>query len=308
MRPKRHHHVRRRIFADANGGPLRVLPGQIEHLFHIGLASGRRLLVQPEREAVRRIYLRTNSRFSQQTRRDNLSSMVIPVPEYKFAEPGPFARGQFKARRRKRIAARVFFVFEIAQSKPVRHVRFEIADNAAPSEFSTQQFGKNLKVTWAVDKSRTRFSHTGQSDRHRVSIANRRPLKTRRAFNAVGLAEQLPNRDLRFARVIFPLGDRVRHRIVESKQSLLRSRKRCNSPKTFCSAKDRPSSVRRPIVCVMLENCPAILHYQHRTATPALGVFCSVRAIRWFDFGEGSRRRCKCGKQQSAVAASLCEA
>src|SRR6476646_8966291 len=105
----------------------------------------------------------------------------------------------------------------------------------------------------------------------------------RRALNTVGLAEQLPNRDLRFPRITFPLGDRIRYRIVESKQALLHSRERCNSPKTFCPAKDRPSSVRRSIVCVMLENCPAILHYQHRTPTSALGVFCSACAIRWLD-------------------------
>ena len=101
----------------------------------------------------------------------------------------------------------------------------------------------------------------------------------RRAFNPVDLAEQLPDRDLRFARITLPFGDRVRHRIVESKQALLHSRERCNSPKTFCPAKDRPSSVRRPTVCVMLENRPAVLQYQHRNATPTLGVFCGVRAI-----------------------------
>src|SRR6476646_4591295 len=122
--------------------------------------------------------------------------MVIAVSNYKLAESRPFACCQFKAGRKQRIAVRVFFVFEIAQSKPVRHVRFEVADNVTSSQFSTQQFAKNLEVTWAVDKSRTRFSHTRQSHRHRVSIANRRPLKMRRALNAIGLAKQLPNRDL----------------------------------------------------------------------------------------------------------------
>src|SRR6478736_5794866 len=102
----------------------------------------------------------------------------------------------------------------------------------------------------------------------------------RRALNAVGLAEQLPNRDLRFPRITFPLGDRVRHRIVESKQALLHSHERCNSPKTFCSAKDGPSSIRRPAVCIMLKNCPAVLRYQYRTATPGIGVFCGTRTIR----------------------------
>src|SRR6266516_3475262 len=103
-------------------------------------------------------------------------------------------------------------------------------------------------MTWAVDKSRTRFSRTGQSDCHHVPVTNRSPLKTRRAFNPVGLAEQLPNGDLRFARITLPLGDRVRHWIVESKQALLHSRESCNSPKTFGPAKDWPSSVRRSTV------------------------------------------------------------
>jgi hypothetical protein len=41
----------------------------------------------------------------------------------------------------------------------------------------------------------------------------------------------------------------------------------------------------------MLENCPAILHGQHPTATSALGVFCSDRATRGFDFGERGLRQ-----------------
>jgi len=115
----------------------------------------------------------------------------------------------------------------------------------------------------------------------------------RRALNPVDLAEQLPNRDLRFARITLPLCDRVRHRIVESKQALLHSRERCNSPKAFCPAKDRPSPVRRPAVCIMLKNCPAILHYQYRTAAPALGVFCGTRAIGRLDVRERNGRFCK---------------
>src|SRR6516165_6622173 len=92
MRSQRHHHVRRRILADANAGPMRVLPGQIEHLLHISLASVWCLLVQPERESVRRIYLRTNKSFSQWIGWDNLASMIIAVPNYKFAQARPFAR------------------------------------------------------------------------------------------------------------------------------------------------------------------------------------------------------------------------
>src|SRR4030095_7541768 len=97
MIPKRHPHVRRRVLADANAGPLRVLPRQIEHSFHIGLASVRCLMIQPEREPVRRIYLRTYKRFSQYRRRDNLASMVIAIPKYKLAQSRPFARGLIKA-------------------------------------------------------------------------------------------------------------------------------------------------------------------------------------------------------------------
>src|SRR5438046_2569497 len=50
---------------------------------------------------------------------------------------------------------------------------------------------------------------------HGVSVSNRCPLKTRSAFNPVGLAEQLANGDPRFAWIAFPLSDRVRNEIVE---------------------------------------------------------------------------------------------
>src|SRR3954465_8136172 len=122
--------------------------------------------------------------------------MGIAVYNYKLAESSPVACGQFKSSGEQRFAPRVFLVIEIVQSKPVRHVRFEVADNAARSQFSAQQFGKNLKVTWAVDKSRTRFSYAGQSDRHCVSITHPRPLKMRGPLDAVSLAKQLPDRDM----------------------------------------------------------------------------------------------------------------
>ena len=57
------------------------------------------------------------------------------------------------------------------------------------------------------------------------------------AFYPVGLAKQLPNRDLRFPRITFPLGDRVRHRIVESKQALLHSRDAAIPQKLFVPLK-----------------------------------------------------------------------
>ena len=64
MRAERHHHVRRRILADANADPLGVLPGQIQHSLHVDLAPVRCLVIQPEREPVRRVRLRTDKRFS----------------------------------------------------------------------------------------------------------------------------------------------------------------------------------------------------------------------------------------------------
>src|SRR5215510_10182937 len=76
MRAECHHHVRRRILADASAGPLRVLPRQIEHSFHVSLASRRRLVVQPERDAIRRTYLPTSKRFTQNVRPENLAAMV----------------------------------------------------------------------------------------------------------------------------------------------------------------------------------------------------------------------------------------
>src|SRR5436309_8052853 len=129
-------------------------------------------------------------------------------------------------------------------------------------------------MAWAVDKTRTWFSHSEQSERHAVPVADGWTLEARRTFDAVGLAQQLANSDARFTRITLPLRDRVRHRIVQSKKPIMHRGQRSNSPKSFCSAEDRPSPVRRPAVCIVLENCPAVLHHQHRTAAPALGIFC----------------------------------
>ena len=162
---------------------------------------------------------------------------------------------------------------------------FEVADHAASFQFPAQQFRKNLEMTWTVDESCAGLGNHGQLNGHRVSVTDRWTLKPRRTFNAIGLAEQMANGDLRFARIILPLSDRVRHRIVESKQAVLHSRERSDSPKSFCSAEDRPSSIRRAAIRVMLENGPAVLDYHHRTAAPALRIFCGTRAIGGLDFG-----------------------
>ena len=91
MRAKRHRHVPGRVFADAHLSPFRVLPRQIDHSFHIGFASVWCLPIQPKRESVRRVRLRTDERFSQQTCRHDLASMIIATSEYELAQSRPFA-------------------------------------------------------------------------------------------------------------------------------------------------------------------------------------------------------------------------
>src|SRR6266496_1623700 len=135
-------------------------------------------------------------------------------------------------------------------------------------------------MTQAIDERRTVFSERRRPNSHGVSVTNRCALKKRGAFNAVGLAEQLSNRDPRFVRIILPFGDRVRDEIIESKQPVMRSRQRGDSPKTFCAAKDRPSSTRRSAIRIMLKNRAAILHHQYGDSAFALGIFCRADAIR----------------------------
>src|SRR5437867_2856325 len=94
-------------------------------------------------------------------------------------------------------------------AQPVRHVLFEVCDRAATSQFPAQQLGKNLQMTRAIDKSRAGFSNNRQPKGHGVSVSDGCALKTRGAFNAICLVEQLANGALRFARVALPLGDRV---------------------------------------------------------------------------------------------------
>src|SRR5436309_5531788 len=146
-------------------------------------------------------------------------------------------------------------------------------------------------MTRAIDESRTGFSNGRQSNRHRIPIANRCTLKTRSAFNAVGLVEQLADCDPRFACVAFPFSDRLSDGIVQFKQAIMYRGQRGDSPKTFCSAEDRPSAASRPAVGIVLENAPAVLHHEYGHAAFALRILCGARAIRWLDF---RRRDCRC--------------
>src|SRR5437773_5672343 len=92
---------------------------------------------------------------------------------------------------------------------------FDVTTSSAAIQFAAQQFGKNLQMTRAIDESRAGFSNGRQSNRHGISIADRSALKTRSAFDPIGLVEQLTNGDLRFARVVLPFRDRVGDGIVE---------------------------------------------------------------------------------------------
>src|ERR1700686_4300607 len=118
-------------------------------------------------------------------------------------------------------------------------------------------------MTRAIDESRAGFSNDRQSNRHRIPIANRCTLKTRSAFNAIALIEQLADGDPRFTRVVLPFSDRIGNEIVELKQTIMYRRQRGDSPKVFGPAKDRPSAASRSAIGIVLENDPTILHDEH---------------------------------------------
>src|SRR5438105_5112532 len=135
-------------------------------------------------------------------------------------------------------------------------------------------------MTRAVNESRPGFSNERQSNRHGITIADRCALATRSAFDAVGLAQQLTDRDLGFARVALPFSDRVGDKVVQLEQSFAHPSQRSDPPKTFRPAKDRPSPAGRSAVGIMFENSPAVLHDEHGNAALTFGIFCRVRAIR----------------------------
>src|ERR1700730_7651565 len=114
-------------------------------------------------------------------------------------------------------------------------------------------------MTRAMDESRVGFRNDRQSNRHRIPIANRCPLKTRSPFNAIGLIEQLADGDPRFTRVALPFSDRIGNEIVELKQTIMYRRKRSDPPKAFCPAEDRPSAASRSAIGIVLEDGSAIL-------------------------------------------------
>src|SRR5258705_5989058 len=71
-------------------------------------------------------------------------------------------------------------------------------------------------------------------------------------------------------------------------------RRECgDSPKTFCSTENRPSSARRSAIGIALKNRPAVLQDKYGNAPFALGIFCRARAIISLYFRKCWRRCCK---------------
>src|SRR5438876_725334 len=109
-------------------------------------------------------------------------------------------------------------------------------------------------MTGTVNECRPRLSNRLQPNCHRIAVAYRWALNTRSRFNPVGLIKQLANGDPRFAWITLPFTDRVRDEIVETTQPIMHRSQRSDSPKTFCPAKDRPSSAGRSAIGIMLKN------------------------------------------------------
>src|SRR5205823_10636804 len=64
---KGHHHVSGRVLGDANTCPLRTLPLQVEHSFHVILLPIRCLPIQPKREAICRVCWRAGKCLAQRS-------------------------------------------------------------------------------------------------------------------------------------------------------------------------------------------------------------------------------------------------
>src|ERR1051325_950685 len=103
----------------------------------------------------------------------------------------------------------------------------------------------------AINKSRSRFDDDRQSNRHGIAIADRCALKTRSTFNPVGLIEQFPDSDLRFARVALPFGDRIGKGLVGFKEPPARGGEPSHPQELFFPTKVGPPPGSRAAIGVM---------------------------------------------------------
>ena len=141
--------------------------------------------------------------------------MIMAAIQNQFAEVGPFSRAQLETARRKWIAASVFFEFETGEAKRGEDVLVDVGDGRSSIQFPPQDFVENLKVTRPVSERQTRRSDNRQLNCDRVAIVDRIAVQVRVRLDPVGLIQQLPNRDMRPSRIVFPFRDRVRDAVVE---------------------------------------------------------------------------------------------
>src|SRR5438132_12996951 len=103
-------------------------------------------------------------------------------------------------------------------------------------------------MTRTVGENCARRSNERQLNCRGVSIANRLAMKMRRWFDPVCLIQQLANRDLRFARVVFPFGDGVRDAIVEANQAVPHGAEGGDPPEALRAAKNLATQIGRSAI------------------------------------------------------------
>ena len=125
---------------------------------------------------------------------------------------------------------------------------------------------ENLKRPRPIDEGFPRLGHHRQPQRDFVAIAVFVHLQAEARRQTGGEIEQLPNRHLRFARVLAPRSNRICNALIEIEDAVFCGRERGEIPESFRPAVDPLRRLGRSAAGILFEQRPSTLNGEEGSA------------------------------------------
>ena len=116
----------------------------------------------------------------------------------------PLPRGEDPAGSEQRVTGGIQKVPLRTETKPMQNAAFQIMRCGLVTQFLYQHLMKNLESGRSVNKRAPGFGHYPCTYRERITILRLSFMQPKDWLDAAIKVEQLPDRDLRFARIISP--------------------------------------------------------------------------------------------------------
>src|SRR5262249_25554739 len=194
-----------------------------------------------------------------------------------FSQLSPLASRQPKSARQQRVTLSILSKVDASdiewpQDPPIQ----VLLRNQVPRlKLSSKHFAENLQLARTVNERLPARAGRWQPDNIPVSIANASPMQRKCGLDSSREVQEVPDTDIRFARIRVPLSYCVANRFVEIQNSILDRGRGGDTPEALGTAKDRGGPIHRIAVCIFLVGDSPVTYDQERVPVPRRCIFGS---------------------------------